>query len=161
MATIDTKITDLQEKLKAPSDSWIHFVDPSDFSQDPKGSSYKIKKDNFIGKVNLTVKKYTSESQLPGIGDLNTVYFLNVSNVKYLKYWDGTQYLNASAKPTMPFTVQDFFRDFYAKKSSVVLANYNGKCAQIAVIEDEDNGDTFTHYFYNGTELQWIVSVNQ
>ena len=103
---------------------------------------------------NKKILKYTSESSLPITGDLFTVYFLTVSNVKYLKYWNGTIYINA-------ILISDFFRDYYAKKADINLSNYLGVCRNIAVIEDEDNGGTFTHYFYNGTELQWIVSINQ
>lgn len=47
MALVDKKLTELTEKLTAPADAWVHFVDPTDISQSPTGSSYKIKKVNF------------------------------------------------------------------------------------------------------------------
>lgn len=114
-----------------------------------------------IVNINKKVEKYTLEASLPTIGSLLSIYFLTVDGIKYLKYWDGTAYVNASDKITLPNMVPDFYRDYYAKKSDVNITNYSGFCRNIAVIEDEDNSNSLTHYFYNGSELQWIVSVNQ
>jgi len=85
---------------------------------------------------------------LPVTGELKTIYFDN----GVLKTWDGTFYNTV-------VSVSDSSRTYYAKKSDIV--NVAGQMKNIAVIEDEDNDNSFTHYFYNGTELQWIVSVNQ
>lgn len=85
---------------------------------------------------------------LPITGFKNTIYFDN----GVLKVWNGTSYV----------TVVNVFylnKNYYAKKADIVTVA--GELQEIVVIEDEDNGNTFTHYFYNGTELQWIVSVNQ
>jgi hypothetical protein len=49
MAGVDKKLTDLIEKATVPDNSWIHIVDPSDISQSPQGSSFKVKKSNFGG----------------------------------------------------------------------------------------------------------------
>lgn len=49
MAGVDKRLTDLTE-LSNPSDNaFIHVVEPSDISQNPAGSSYKVKKSNFGG----------------------------------------------------------------------------------------------------------------
>lgn len=48
MALVDKKLTELTEKISAPDTAWVHFVDPTDISQSPEGSSYKIKRSNFI-----------------------------------------------------------------------------------------------------------------
>jgi hypothetical protein len=117
--------------------------------------------DDPVISINKKIEKYTSEALLPAVGNSSTIYFLNVSGVKYLKYWNGSAYANASEKIILPNAVSDFHRDYHAKKSDINLTNYLGFFRNIAVIEDEDNANTFTNYFYNGSELQWIVSVNQ
>jgi hypothetical protein len=51
MALTNQKVTDLTEKTTAPADSWLHFVDKSDVSQDSSGSSYKISKSSFLKEI--------------------------------------------------------------------------------------------------------------
>lgn len=57
MALADTKITDLTEKATSGQDSWLHFVDPTDVSQSPDGSSYKISKINYLKEIAADVIK--------------------------------------------------------------------------------------------------------
>lgn len=73
---INRKLTDLTEKLSATADSWLHFVDPSDISQSPEGSSFKIKKTNLIP---VGITDHESLSNLLG-GDINGHY--HVSDVE-------------------------------------------------------------------------------
>jgi hypothetical protein len=54
---IDTKVTDLQERVVASEGSWMHFVDPDDVSQSADGSSYKIKKINLLKEIVADVIK--------------------------------------------------------------------------------------------------------
>lgn len=117
--------------------------------------------DDPVISINKKIEKYTSEALLPAVGNSSIIYFLTVSGVKYFKYWNGYAYANASEKTILPNSISDFNRDYYAKKSDINISNYLGFCRNIAVIEDEDNANNFTHYFYNGSELQWMVSVNQ
>lgn len=49
MAGIDKKLTDLTELSNPTDNAWIHIVEPTDISQSPEGSSYKVKKTNFGG----------------------------------------------------------------------------------------------------------------
>lgn len=49
MAGIDKKLTDLTELSNPTDNAWIHVVEPTDISQNPAGSSYKVKKSNFGG----------------------------------------------------------------------------------------------------------------
>lgn len=49
MAGIDKRLTDLTEITTPSDDAFIHVVEPTDISQNPAGSSYKVKKLNFGG----------------------------------------------------------------------------------------------------------------
>lgn len=49
MAGIDKKLTDLTELASPTDNAWIHVVEPTDISQSPEGSSFKVKKSNFGG----------------------------------------------------------------------------------------------------------------
>lgn len=49
MAGVDKKLTDLTELSNPTDNAWIHIVEPTDISQNPAGSSYKVKKSNFGG----------------------------------------------------------------------------------------------------------------
>jgi hypothetical protein len=47
MALVDKKLTDYTELTNPTDDALIHVVEPSDISQSPDGSSYKVKKSVF------------------------------------------------------------------------------------------------------------------
>lgn len=104
--------------------------------------------------VNYKIEKYTSESSLPKVGSFQSVYFLTVNAIKYLKYWDGSSYINASTRTDIPNCVSDYVRDFYAVYTDVNTSKYNGRCAEIIVIEDSNNNNSIGKYFFNGTTLQ-------
>ena len=104
------------------------------------------------------IEKYTSEASLPTTGSLNVVYFLNVSGTKYLKFWNGGSYVNASSNILLPNCISDSIRDYYAKYSDINLTAYNGKCIDIVVIEDETQSNYLGRYFYDGTNLIWIIT---
>lgn len=55
MAGPDRKLTDLTELTTPSEDSFVHVVEPSDISQSPDGSSYKVKKSNFGGLTDAPV----------------------------------------------------------------------------------------------------------
>jgi hypothetical protein len=104
------------------------------------------------------VAKYTAESQLPITGDVGTVYFLNVAGSKYLKYWNGTAYVNASTKTDLPKCVSSVQKDYYATFADISISNYTGRIASIIVIEDETQENQNGFYVFNGTSLVWILT---
>lgn len=106
------------------------------------------------------IEKYTSEASLPTTGSLNVVYFLNVSGTKYLKFWNGGSYVNASSNITLPNCISDSIRDYYAKYSDINLSAYNGKCIDIVVIEDETQSNYLGKYFYDGLTMHSYFSLN-
>jgi len=89
MALADRKLTDLTEKLTVPNDGWIHFVDPSDISQSPSGSSFKAKKTAFMG-LDATAAhnkgNYNATTNTPtlinGTGQIGDYYTVNVSGTQ-------------------------------------------------------------------------------
>jgi hypothetical protein len=107
--------------------------------------------------VHTRIAKYTAENQLPLTGDARTVYFLNVAGNKYLKYWDGTAYVNASTKTDLPKCISSIQRDYYATFADISTANYNVRNASICVISDETQNNQTGLYFYDGTNLNWIA----
>jgi len=64
MALADRRLTDLEEKLTVPDDAVIHFVDPSDVTQNAAGSSFKAKKSAFVvqGSILTTEKTLVSSA---------------------------------------------------------------------------------------------------
>ena len=84
MALENKKITDLTEKTAVPEGSFIHVVDTSDFSQDPSGSSFKIKKSNLISVIksneSLSLAKRKNDV-LYGILDQHTGESISLSKV--------------------------------------------------------------------------------
>lgn len=104
------------------------------------------------------IEKYTAENQLPTTGRFNSVYFLNVAGSKYLKYWDGTAYVNASTKTDLPKCVSSIQRDYYATFSDISTANYNGRNADICVISDETQSGFVGLYFFDGSNLIWKIT---
>lgn len=117
-------------------------------------------KDDFNAKINQQIKvvKFTAEIDLPLKGDLNTVYFLNVGGVKYLKKWDGMQYVNTSLNTDLPNCYHSLKYDYYAKFADISISNYTGRIASIIVIEDETQENKNGFYVFNGTSLVWILT---
>lgn len=110
----------------------------------------------FLGTPEGVIQKYTSESLLPTIGDSKVVYFLNVSGSKYLKYWNGIEYINASTRTDYPKAISFYLRDYYAKYSDIDTSKYNGSTRDILVVEDENNSSQATSYLFNGSILTTI-----
>ena len=108
------------------------------------------------------IAKYTAESQLPTVGNVGTVYFLNVAGSKYLKYWNSTTYANASTKTDLPKCISSIQRDYYAKFSDISTANYGNRVAEIQVIEDETKSNLPSLYYFDGNSLRsFFNAVNQ
>lgn len=102
------------------------------------------------------IEKYTNENQLPTIGNFKTVYFLNVNNNKYLKFWNGTSYINTSILTLN--CISDYKYDYYAKYSDINLSLYSGNFQDIVVIEDElNNNNGIGRYFYNGLTINELL----
>jgi hypothetical protein len=104
------------------------------------------------------IAKYTAENQLPTTGNAATVYFLNVAGSKYLKYWNGAAYVNASTKTDLPKCVSSVQRDYYATFSDISTTNYGNRVAEIQVIEDETQGNLTGYYKFDGINLIWIIT---
>jgi len=48
MAFVDKRLTEVQEASVATNDAFIHIVDPNDITDSSDGTSFKIKKENFL-----------------------------------------------------------------------------------------------------------------
>jgi len=48
MAFVDKRLTEVQEASVATNDAFIHIVDPNDITDSSEGTSFKIKKSNFL-----------------------------------------------------------------------------------------------------------------
>lgn len=107
----------------------------------------------------MKVEKYTAENQLPTTGSFNSVYFLNVAGSKYLKYWNGASYVSASTKVDLPKCVSSIQRDYYATFADISTANYNGRNADICVIEDVNNSNETGLYYFDGTTLNELLLI--
>ena len=107
--------------------------------------------------VHTRIAKYTAESQLPVTGDVGTVYFLNVTGNKYLKYWNGVAYVNASTKVDLPKCVSSVQQDYYATFADISIANYGNRVASIHVIEDVNNQNGTGLYYFDGSTLNELL----
>ena len=103
------------------------------------------------------IEKYTAENQLPATGSFSSVYFLNVAGSKYLKYWNGTAYVDANTKADLPKCVSSVQRDYYATFADISTANYAGRVASIHVIEDVNNSNGTGAYYFDGTTLNELL----
>jgi len=87
---INQKLTDRTEAATATDNALIHIVEPSDISQSPDGSSYKIKKSNYlaglatqayvdneIDTVNDTIDNLLTDDELAAINSANAPDALN------------------------------------------------------------------------------------
>lgn len=81
------KLTDLTEKLTAPDGSFIHFVDPTDITQSPEGSSFKIKKENFSqgGTTTITPLRVAISDVSGNIEGANLAAYPDLTELSFVK----------------------------------------------------------------------------
>jgi hypothetical protein len=76
------KLTDLPEKIIVPNNAWVHIVDPSDLTDSPQGTNFKVRKSNISGSTGSipTLQQVLDEGNTSET-DLNIQNGTNISSI--------------------------------------------------------------------------------
>ena len=156
MALQDTKITDLTEKATSGQDSWLHFVDPTDVSQSPEGSSYKISKINYLKEIAADVIKSAPflGSIIPTSTPTGTgiAYWLATQNGTYNNF--GGVVVNTNSLAVISRSAAGVFS---ISQTALNLASY----ATLDYVNTKDITSIGNTMFSAGTELVPNIIRNQ
>jgi len=153
MALVNKKLTELTEAASTTEDALIHIVEPDDISQSPTGSSYKIKKSNFLQEV-YSVMMALLGTKLESVqaGTNVTVDNTDPLNPIVSASGGGATNLGYTASPTNGIVTSDTGTDATLPLADATNAGLL-KPAKFTVLENTsgtNSGDNATNTQYSG-----------
>jgi len=165
------KLTDLTEKTSATDEALLHIVEPADASQNPAGSSYKIKRKALFNQDNIDIKKtffYEPTYTHTQIRDIINGFASYTVNEKQSVWFIGRELVPISSPlpaRVVKYKMMNKGKGTYGvggiQLASADIELVYTNAAELSDIEDDPDTDTINFELAPGQTIsQWLNTQN-